>query len=138
MVQQVLACGQTSARTDLLTRYAKFLKSLRVSTSVEVATMANLVSRDIQSTTGLNLNLVESASGLSAWDTSQEKLREAIIMKEEVIVEEGEQWRIVYLSKLLQQRQELWYAGEDVEEITCLINSLCIVISNSNSWSPLT
>ena len=88
--------------------------------------MANLVSRDIQSTTGLNLNLVESASGLSAWDTSQEKLREATIMKEEVIVEEGEQWRIVYLSKLLQQRQELEYAGEDVEEITSLINSLCI------------
>ena len=52
LVQQVLACDQTSARADALTRYGKFFKSLRASTSKEVATMANLVFRDIQTTTG--------------------------------------------------------------------------------------
>ena len=93
---------------------------------MEVATMANLVSRDIQTTTGRNLKLVERSSGLSAWDASQEKLKEAIRIKETVAVEEGDMWRIPYLSKLLGQRQELVYLGEEVEEVSNLINSLCI------------
>jgi hypothetical protein len=126
LVQQVLSCDQTSATTDVLTRYGKFFKSLRSSTSIEVATMANLASRDIQTTTGRNLKLVERSSGLSAWDASQEKLKEAIKTKEKVAVEEGDLWRIPYLSKLLGQRQELVYLGEEVEEVSNLINSLCI------------
>ena len=88
--------------------------------------MANLVSRDIQTTTGRNLKLVERSSGLSPWDASQEKLKEAIRIKETVVVDEGDSWRIPYLSKLLGQRQELVYLGEEVEEVSSLINSLCI------------
>ena len=88
--------------------------------------MANLASRDIQTTTGRNLKLVERSSGLSAWDVSQEKLKEAIKTKETVAVEKGDLWRIPYLSKLLGQRQELVYLGEEVEEVSNLINSLCI------------
>ena len=107
LVQQVLSCDQTTARADALTRYAKFFRSLRASTSREVATMANLVSRDIQTTTGKNLRLVEMASGLSAWDAGQERLKEAVKMKEAVTVEEHNRWRIPYLSKLLGQKQEM-------------------------------
>ena len=84
LVQQVLACDQTTARNNFLARYGKFFKSLRSSTSKEVA---NLVSRDIQSTTGTNLKLVESSSGLSAWEASQVKLKEAMRKKETVTVE---------------------------------------------------
>ena len=126
LVQQVLSCGQTSAKSDLLARYAKFFRSLRSSTSREVATMAHLVSRDIQTTTGRNLKLVESTSGLSAWDISQDKLREALRKQEVITVVEGDQWRIPYLEKLLEQRQEIKYAGEDVKDIDSLISSLCI------------
>ena len=88
--------------------------------------MAHLVSRDIQTTTGRNLKLVESTSGLSAWDISQDKLREALRKQEVITVVEGDQWRILYLEKLLEQRQEIKYAGEDVKDIDTLINSLCI------------
>ena len=107
LVQQVLSCGQSTARTDILTRYSKFFKSLRTSTSKEVATMANLASRDIQTTTGKNLRLVEMASGLSAWVTSGDKLKEAIKSMETVQVELVNRWRIPLLDKLLSQRQEL-------------------------------
>ena len=69
---------------------------------------------------------MERSSGLSAWDASQEKLKEAIKTKETVAVEEGDLWRIPYLSKLLGERQELVYLGEEVEEVSKLINSLCI------------
>ena len=62
--------------------------------------MANLVSRDIQSTTGTNLKLVESSSGLSAWEASQVKLKEAIRKKEKVTVEDIDLWRIPYLANL--------------------------------------
>ena len=63
---------------------------------------------------------------MSVWDASQEKLKEAIRIKETVAVEEGDMWRIPYLSKLLGQRQELVYLGEEVEEVSNQINSLCI------------
>ena len=87
--------------------------------------MANLVSWDIQTTTGKNLRLVEEASSLSAWRPSN-KLKEAIKKSETVEIEPANQWRIPFLSKLLGHRQELSYCGEDTEEISALINSLCI------------
>ena len=73
LVQQVLSCGLDTARCDILTRYAKFFKNLRCSPSKEVAVLANLVSRDIQTTTGSNIRMVEEASGMSAWDCCQDK-----------------------------------------------------------------
>ena len=126
LVQQVLSCGLTTAKTDVLLRYSKFFQSLRSSTSKEVATMANLVSRDVQTTTGTNLRLIERETGLSAWITGHVKLKDALVQKETVQVEEREKWRIPLLNKLLIQKQELLYLGEDIEDISGLINSLCI------------
>ena len=126
LLQQVLSCDLITAKTDIMVRYSKFFKSLRSSTSREVATLAYLVSRDVQSTTGANLRLIEQEAGLSVWNASQEKLKDAIQQKERVPVDDREQWRIPFLSKLLGRRQELSYLGEDIEEISDLINSLCI------------
>ena len=79
-------------------------------------------------TTGSNIKMLEEAAGLCAWDSCQEKLRNAIRMKEMTVVEDSDQWRIPYLSKLLGQRQELGYMGEELEKTRKddLINSLCI------------
>ena len=90
--------------------------------------MARLVSRDIQTTTGTNIRVVEEASGLSIWDCCQVKLRDALRRKEQVEVQPDEEWRIPYLNKLLAQRQELDYLGQEEEKTTVddLINSLCI------------
>ena len=104
------------------------MKSLRGSPSKEVAVLARLVSRDIRTTTGTNIRVVEEASGLSIWDCCQEKLRNAVRRKEQVEVEANDEWRIQYLNKLLAQRQELDYLGQEVEKtmVDDLINSLCI------------
>ena len=126
LVQQVLSAEMDSARTDILVRYGKFLTSLKNSPSKEVAMMANLVSRDVRTTTGANLKLIQEASGLPIWGTSQEKLREALRVEEAVMVPKCDKWRVPYLSKLLEHRQELYYMGEDVKENDDLINSLCI------------
>ena len=128
LVQQVLSSGLDSARTDILVRYAKFVRSLRSSTSKEVSMLANLVARDIRTTTGSNLKLIEEASGLCVWTTGQAKLREAVIANEIVIVEEMDKWRIPLLGKLLGQWQEWSYLGEEVEmtRTSKLVDSLCI------------
>ena len=75
---------------------------------------------------GTNLWLMERETGLSAWITGQDRLKDALVQKETVPVEEREEWRIPLLNKLLIQKQELLYLGEDIEEISGLINSLCI------------
>ena len=130
LMQQVLSSGLDSAKTDILVRYSKFFRSLRCSPSREVRVLANLVSRDIRTSTGSNLRLLEEASGLDVWDTCQSKLREEIRKKELVKIDDHDKWRIPYLSKLLGQRQELVYQGMDQEEeemtrIEELISSLC-------------
>ena len=91
LVQQVLSSGLDSARTDILVRYSKFFRSLRCSISKEVAMMANFVSRDIRTTTGSNLKLLEEASGLCAWETGQAKLRQAMKDREMVVVDDMDQ-----------------------------------------------
>ena len=51
LLQEVLTGAYTSARTDILGRYGKFVKGLKSSVSQEVRILFNLVSRDLQSTT---------------------------------------------------------------------------------------
>ena len=54
------------------------------------------------------------------------QLKEAIKNSEYVEVEPANQWRVPLLCKLLSHRQELSYYGDETEEISDLINSLCI------------
>ena len=59
LVQQVLSGGLTSAKVDILARFANFFRNLRKSPCPEVAVMANIVGRDLRSTSGRNLRLLE-------------------------------------------------------------------------------
>ena len=90
--------------------------------------LANLVSRDIRTTTGANLRVVEEASGLCPWTSFKSKLREAISRREAVKVEDLDTWRIPMLDKLLTARQSSIYLGveEEVARMSDLIYSLCI------------
>ena len=65
MVQQLLCCGQTSARVDILCRYANFFHSLRKSSCQEVQVLSRILARDVQSVTGKNLKLISDVSGLN-------------------------------------------------------------------------
>ena len=124
--QQVLSLDMTSAKTDILGRYGKFAKGLKSSTCDEVRVLFNLVSRDLQSTTGKNLKLVMVKSGLDCLTTSPFKLKKALHMNQTVDIPEQDAWRIPYLTTLLGQLQEAKGLAEDnsIKIIQGLIDSL--------------
>ena len=65
-----LAADFVSIRTKILGTYVKFFKTLLTSKSPEVALVANLMSRDIRSTTGRNLARLKQETGLNPWVAS--------------------------------------------------------------------
>ena len=123
-VDHLLSSGLTSVRCDILSRYSKFVKGLRVSPSMEVTIMCGVVTNDVQSTTGHNLNIVQLETGLDPLTCSQEKIKSALGMRLPN-VPDGDCWRLKYLGKLLEARGEANYLGDDVRELTALIDSLC-------------
>ena len=125
-MQQVLSCGFTSARVDILCRFAKFFQGLLKSTSKEVQILSRFLARDVQSVTGKNLQLLLELTGLNPWTASQAKLRDVLAAEEAVEVAAQDTWRVPYLCSLLGQRGEAKSQGleELVEVLTDLINSL--------------
>ena len=87
LLQQVLSCGLSSAKTDILCRYGKFFRGLRTSVSMEVRVLSSLVSRDLQSTTARNLKLVKQASSQDPWEASPQKTREGLTESEHVEIQ---------------------------------------------------
>ena len=83
-VQQCLAPGATSARAEILARFAGFFSGLRNSPSPEVRTVALLCGRDLRTTTGSNIRVVEEASGLSVWTSTTVQVRRAVRQREVV------------------------------------------------------
>ena len=115
-------------RVDISARYAKFFQDLRRSPCHEVAVLASIVGRDLRSTTGSNLRLVEESSGLNPWEYSSARVKKELIERGTVEVPVQEHWRVSYLAKLLERRQVADYSGleEEVEHLTELIESLCV------------
>ena len=128
LVQKVLAAGLSSARVDILARYANFFRSLRVSPCQEVSVMANIVGRDVRSTTGSNLKLLEELTGLNPWIFGSARIKEDLMKEETAPTPVEDEWRLPYLASLLAKRQQLDYMGEEelAKEITGLIDSLCV------------
>ena len=128
LVQQVLDGGFTSAKVDILTRYAGFFQNLRKSPCYEVSVMAGLAGRDLQSTTGKNLKLLKDLSELDPWVSGSTRLKEALVEKERHEIPPMDHWRVSYLSSLLERRQQLHYQGEEegVKQLSDLIDALCI------------
>ena len=128
LLQKVLSSGFSSAKVDILARFGNFFKTLKKSPSYEVAVLANLVGRDVRTTTGSNLRLLQERSGLDPWECSSSKLKVGLALKEEVMVPVEDCWRVKYLGTLLGQRQELHYLGHEEEKglVTELIDSLCV------------
>ena len=128
LVQQVLAPGITSAKVDILARFGGFFRSLRKSPSHEVAVMANLVGRDLRSTTGKNLALLRDSSGLDPWVFGSARLKEELDKNLTADIPPEDQWRVRYLGSLLEQRQVKHYMGdkEGALQTQGLIDSLCV------------
>ena len=128
LVQNVLSCGFSSARTDILARYVKFFKGLLWSASWEVRYLARLVSRDRSTVTSCNLRMVEEASGLDPWVDTADRIGAAVKNREMVGVPDTDRWRLKYLASLLQQRMVAKYITneEEEEQLSKMIESLAI------------
>ena len=126
LLQQVLTCGDTSVKTDILSRYGKFMKGLRVSISKEVRVLFNLVARDLQTNTAKNIKLVEGVSETNLWTVGQSKLKKELHSNQLVDIPIRDKWRLIYLSSLLRQHQEasLHVQEDQMTRIQELINSL--------------
>ena len=128
LVQQVLSCGNISAKTEIMARFCKFFKGLCNSPSREVTILANLVARDIRSPTGSNLRLISGLTEGDPWTDGPGVMRSKLTEAEAVTVADMDRWRIQYLGVLLGQRQEWHYRGaEEMEkELQNLVDSLCV------------
>ena len=90
--------------------------------------MANIAGRDIRSTTGRNMKLLEEASGMDPWIFDSSRLKVELVSRETVEVPGQDMWRVKYLHKLMVEKQEKHYMGEveRVKQVSDLIDSLCI------------
>ena len=123
-----LSGGLSTVKRDIIARYASFYKSLLSSPCREVNILARMVAKDVRTTTSRNLRLVEAESGGLTWAATPWKIREGCAA-EEPDVPRVDSWRIPYLGKLLEERDDLVYKGvetEQVENVQELIDSLCI------------
>ena len=121
---EMLSGGATSAQYDVFSRYAGFVKKLRTSSNYEVRILFNIVSRDIRSQTGQNMDLVsDQCNRLDLISSSIKEMKEKLHLKTDIPPEAA--WRVPYLAKLLTQRQENIYSGQPTELLTIMIDSLC-------------
>jgi hypothetical protein len=126
LLQQVLACGMTSAKTDILGRYGKFCRGLRTSVCQEVRVLFNLVARDLQCTTAKNLKLVENSAGVDPWTAGPGKLKEELEKNQLVDIPPQDAWKLSYLRSLLMQLQQAKHLAQEdrVKYTQDLIDSL--------------
>ena len=121
-VDHLLGLGLPSVRQKLLCQYVGFLRKLFRSSSTEIRLLSQIVARNAKTVTGKNLLHIEVDFKLNPWVDSIEKFKEKCLRREIPRVDE---WRIEVLSKLLIQRWDMAVVGEEVEDISALIDSLC-------------
>ena len=123
-----LSGGLVTVRRDVLSRYAGFYKSLLTSPCREVNILARVVAKDIRTTTARNMRMLEQETGGLTWAAPGVKIRERLACREPS-APGVDAWRIPYLGRLLEQRDQLAYQGEELseelDEVQALIDSLC-------------
>ena len=67
LVEEVLAPGVPNLNVSLLHRFTNFFRGLITSPSQEVMVVALLAARDLRSSTGSNLEMVRTMTGLDPW-----------------------------------------------------------------------
>ena len=82
----------------------------------------------MRTTTGRNLRLLRELSGLDPWVFGSARLKEELVKFEMKEVPPLDQWRVPYLSSLLERRQVLHYQGdiEGEQELSDLVDSICV------------
>ena len=111
-----LAADFVSIRTKILGTYVKFFKTLLNSKCPEVALVANLVGRDVQSTTGKNIARLPEETGLNPWVATPFMIKK-LLMENEATVPVEDKWRLPLLEKLILQRYAMENQLEDTKDI---------------------
>ena len=123
-----LSGGLVTVRRDVLARYAGFYKSLLTSPCREVNILARLVAKDIRTTTARNMNMLEQETGGLTWAAPGGQIRDRLASREPS-APLVDAWRIPYLGRLLEERDQLAYQGdefcEEFDDVQDLIDSLC-------------
>ena len=128
LVQTVLAPNVPSLRTQMMTRFSNFFRSLLVSPSQEVTVVALLAARDLRSNIGANLALLRDVTGLDPWAVAPSRLRAALEEADRVEVPISDFWRPPFLRKLLAACLQAHFKADtrEEEQLQRLIDSLVI------------
>ena len=128
LMQQVLVPEVHSLRVDLLVRYLKFFRGLQTSPSPEVQVAALLAARDVRSSVGANLALLREETKLDPWTCSSGQLRGALGQAEKCAIPAADVWRVAYMRRLLGERRQHYYAGDNEQEqrVQSLLDSLVV------------
>ena len=86
--------------------------------------MVGVAARDVCTSTGSNLWLLEQETGLDPLSVSASRVKAGLV-SEVPLVSDRDRWRLAYLAKLLQMRGQLYYEGGETDHLTVLIDSLC-------------
>ena len=84
----------------------------------------NIVSKDIRTTMGDNLPLIEGVTGLDMLNTTGRMVRENKKTTMKKVPIGADCWRVQYLEKLLSKQGERYHQMEDTTNITEIINCL--------------
>ena len=109
-------------------RFRGFFWSLLASSSLEVGILARLAVRDIRSSLGSGLALLQRETSLDPWICPSAQLRAALVLVESVPVPDTDLYRLDLLRKYISLKQTAFYARDTEEErkLKGLIDSLVI------------
>ena len=79
----------------------------------------------MRSTTGGNLSRLAAETGLDPWSSSAVEVRR-VLQEQETVPSLQDMWRVSYLEKLLRNRGQLFYLGENTDHIRELIDAICV------------
>ena len=125
IVENILSRDFFTVKQLLIGRFVGFFRGLLLSKSPEVRVVASLVGRCSRSTTGRNLINIQRETLLDPWLAPSWKVRAAVPRSN---VPAQEEWRLVYLIKLIAARKQMESSCEDTLEVNALIESQPIFI----------
>ena len=102
-------------------QYVGFLKRLEKSVSGEVRILSRIAASDVRSVTGKNCLNLGIEFGLDPWKETPGSIRKKYKVYD---LPNQDNWRLPLLASLLRERHELDVTGENIENISGLIESL--------------
>ena len=116
-----MACGYSTIRQQVLSRYVKFFRTLLKSPCKEVAVVARIVGRDASTNTGRNILNLSLETRLCPRTSPLSHFRDVLSAP----VPPGQDWTISLLKNYLSIRKKHQTACEDTSYIDGLLTSLC-------------